>query len=321
MRALVYTGNGRLEIEDRPEPVPEPGEITVDVELVGICGSDILGYMGRSPGRVPPLVLGHEFVARRNGSLVAVNPLVGCGICAMCLAGKENLCLQMRLVGFHHDGALRERIAVPERNVIAINNGGRSEVVALAEPLACALHSISMVHRPESKRTLIIGFGCLGTMIATVLRRIGDRGFHIIDKAEGRCALADRFGATAIRAEDVGPARYDAIYDCAGYAATRELSCRAIAPGGDIVLVGYGQAQGGVDFTDMVRREYHMHGIMAYGASVFREAVELLQSGVLEVEGLIKIYPLEMGQLAFDEARSEKSQVIKTFLRIAGDQL
>jgi len=91
-------------------------------------------------------------------------------------------------------------------------------------------------------------------------------------------------------------------------------------PGGDIVLVGYGQAQGGVDFTDMVRREYHMHGVMAYGAGAFREAVQLLQSGVLEVEGLIKIYPLEMGQLAFDEARSEKSQVIKTFLRIAADQ-
>ena len=85
----------------------------LDVELAGICGSDLHGYRGHPGPRVPPLVLGHEVVGRVDGDAYAVYPLIGCGECAHCLAGEDNLCASWRLIGMHRQGVFAERVAVP----------------------------------------------------------------------------------------------------------------------------------------------------------------------------------------------------------------
>ena len=82
MRALVYTAPGRVELEERPRPEPLPGEVEVAIELAGVCGSDISGFLGHSPRRRPPLVLGHELVGYlKDGQRVIANPLISCGGC------------------------------------------------------------------------------------------------------------------------------------------------------------------------------------------------------------------------------------------------
>ena len=64
MKALVYTRPGVLEYRDEPDPTPAPGEALIEVEAVGICGSDLHGYQGHDPRRAPPLILGHEICGR-----------------------------------------------------------------------------------------------------------------------------------------------------------------------------------------------------------------------------------------------------------------
>src|SRR4051812_45961908 len=101
MRAMVYSAPLTLEMQDVPEPEPGPGEVVVEVAAAGICGSELEGVASRSPFRVPPLVMGHELAGRRldDGTPVAVNPLIACGRCDLCLRGARNVCRSRTLVG------------------------------------------------------------------------------------------------------------------------------------------------------------------------------------------------------------------------------
>ncbi len=103
MRAIVWHGPEEMSVEERPEPdPPAPGQVLVEPEAVGICGSEVEGYLGHMGNRHPPLVMGHEFAGRvvraggdaapLEGARVAVNPLSGCGDCRLCRAGHGNLC-------------------------------------------------------------------------------------------------------------------------------------------------------------------------------------------------------------------------------------
>src|SRR5215510_10873160 len=109
MRAIVWQGPERMAVEEQPEPSgPGAGELILRPEAVGICGSEIEGYLGHMGNRTPPLVMGHEFAGvvvaagpgcdELEGARVAVNPLSGCGECRLCASGYANLCLHRVLV-------------------------------------------------------------------------------------------------------------------------------------------------------------------------------------------------------------------------------
>jgi D-arabinose 1-dehydrogenase-like Zn-dependent alcohol dehydrogenase len=100
MRALVYTAPGKVELEQRPRPEPQNGEEEIAIEVAGVCGSDISGFLGHSALRRPPLVRGHELVGRRRGGQrVVANTLVSCGHCDACNSGAQNLCESWKLLG------------------------------------------------------------------------------------------------------------------------------------------------------------------------------------------------------------------------------
>src|SRR3954447_26273946 len=103
MKTLVWDGPDAMHVEDGPEPGPPgEGELLLRPEAVGICGSEVEGYLGHMGNRTPPLVMGHEFAGRvvaagagaseLEGARVAVNPLRGCGRCALCRSGFGNIC-------------------------------------------------------------------------------------------------------------------------------------------------------------------------------------------------------------------------------------
>src|SRR3954467_487097 len=124
MRAIVWQGPERMAIEQRPEPAdPGDGELILRPEAVGICGSEIEGYLGRMGNRTPPLVMGHEFAGvvvaagpgaeELEGARVTVNPLSGCRRCRLGRPGHGNLCADRRLIGVHSDGAFADLVRVP----------------------------------------------------------------------------------------------------------------------------------------------------------------------------------------------------------------
>ena len=124
MRSAVWVGPREIRIEEGAVPAAASGELLLKVEAVGICGSELSGYLGENSLRVPPLVMGHEFSATvvdvatevtgfAVGDRVTVNPMIPDRSCVMCRAGFENLCLNRTLIGAHRPGAFAEYVTAP----------------------------------------------------------------------------------------------------------------------------------------------------------------------------------------------------------------
>ena len=135
MRAIVWQGPREMTVEERPEPDdPGEGELILQPEAVGICGSEVEGYLGHMGNRTPPLVMGHEFAGASwsrpaqaprswRAQRVAVNPLSGCGHCALCRAGYGNICPDRTLIGVHTPGAFADYVSVPAEDARVLPDG------------------------------------------------------------------------------------------------------------------------------------------------------------------------------------------------------
>ena len=155
VQALVFRGPGSMPLEDRPDPEPQPGEVVVAVRASGICGSDVHGFGGATGRRRIGVVMGHEAA----GDVIAVGPdvttvalgdrivlrsILSCGRCDRCLHGQPNICLDRQGMGMHFDGAYAERIVVSERLVVPLPDALSYEDGSLVEPLAVAMHALSI---------------------------------------------------------------------------------------------------------------------------------------------------------------------------------
>lgn len=204
MQALVYTADRKTEMRELPAPEPRAGEVLLRVRATGICGSDVHGWMGQQAKRRPPLVLGHETVCEvirapdeethlRPGTRVAVNPLFPCRRCANCLAGRTNACMRWRLLGFNGlPGAMAEQVVAPALNCYPLADGVSDESAATIEPLACAVHLMSLAPRIETGTIAIFGAGTLGAMILRVALIAGYSPIWLVDKNEKRLAAGSR---------------------------------------------------------------------------------------------------------------------------------
>src|SRR5919204_1054268 len=183
MKALVYLGPRRMELQEAPDPSPGEGDIVIETEASAICGSDLHGFRHSSPRRVPPLIMGHETIGRiaavgrgvdaaRVGERVVLKPILACGECEACRAGRTNLCENGRLVGRDLTGGFAERFAVPASAAVAIPEDVSGDVGTLIEPLANAVHVTARSVAPGDD-VLVIGAGPIGALMA---RMAVDRG-------------------------------------------------------------------------------------------------------------------------------------------------
>ena len=169
MKALVYLGPRRMELQDVPEPQVGPTDALVRVSASAICGSDLHGFREASPRRIPPLVMGHEAAgvvaavgAKADPSLIGTRvvamPVVPCGACARCREDRPNLCPERRLMGMHFPGAFAEAFVLPANQLLQIPDGIEDAAASLSEPLANGIHTArrSVV---AGNSVLVIGAG------------------------------------------------------------------------------------------------------------------------------------------------------------------
>ena len=182
MRALVYHGPGRLELEDRPEPTPDRGEAVIRVLAAGICGTDLRIAKGahraypEGTRRVPGHEIAGEVVAvgagveaTAVGERVFVAPNLGCGECPACRAGRVNLCANADAFGITLDGAFAEYMHVPAAavaggNLMPVPPDADPAAVSVVEPLACVLRGQRAVSLGEGDRVLVCGAGPIGLL-------------------------------------------------------------------------------------------------------------------------------------------------------------
>lgn len=301
MKAVIWLGPRQMEMQAVSEPTPTAGEVTIKVEAVGICGSELSGYLGHNSLRVPPLIMGHEFSGRvaalgegvadlTLGDLVTVNPLLTCGRCVFCRQGFENLCIQRKLIGAHRSGAFAEFVTAPAANCIRLPSTFNAVSGSLAEPLACGIRSAWVGGAGSGSRVLIIGAGTIGLMSLAAVRQAGGSATLVSDVHPGRLAAAAAWGAEATcdarTTDPAGLARQltdglgvDIAIDAVGSHATRQTAVKAVRAGGRVILVGLHDAESPFEANAIVRSEIHISGSFAYTQANFVQAVEMLLVG------------------------------------------
>ena len=310
MKALVWHGERALSVEELPDPVPAEDEVVLDVTVAGICGSDLHGYRGHPGPRVPPLVLGHEVVGRSGGADYTVYPLVACGACDRCAAGEDNLCDSWRLIGMHRPGVFAERIAVPRRSLVPLPGGVAAERAVLAEPLACCVGALRPHEVGEGTRVLVLGAGPIGLLTVFLAARAG-ADVSVVDPVPERLATATRLGASATEASG----SYDVVVDAAGFETTWRTAIERARPGGAVVVVGLGQAEGTFPMAAVVRRAIAVRGQFAYSRADFADALDVLAAGDLDL-GWVDEAPLDEGAQAFANLVDRPAEFSKVLLRV-----
>src|SRR3979411_73035 len=199
MRALVYTAPGKVELEQRPRLPPQDGDAEIAIDVAGVCGSDLSGFLGHSALRKPPLVLGHELVGRLpDGQRVVANPLVSCGQCDACISGAQNLCVSWKLLGLGSTpGTFAEYVALPTAQVYKIPDALTADQAILAEPLANIVHLFRLLSPPPFFRLAIVGAGTMGAFALMTGLRIGGRDVLVVDVNDQRLETMRLLGASS----------------------------------------------------------------------------------------------------------------------------
>lgn len=328
MRALVYTAPRTLEIQELPRPVVQSGEVEVSVEYAGICGSDMSGFLGHSPRRKPPLVLGHELIGRLgSGERVVANPLISCGHCGMCLSGCQNLCDSWRLLGMDRtQGTYAEFVSLPKTQLISIPEELPATRAILAEPLANVVHLFRLAAPPPLFRLAIIGAGTMGALTLLLAKRIGARDILVADVNTERLQVLQQLGADHTANVGTPEGRngavagnltgFDLVVDASGAASARQLAFDLCRPGGQVLLLGLGSQRSEIDFVTSIRREHRVTMSFAYTPIDFQRAVHLLLAGEIDLTPSTEQAQLEAGQRAFERMTTSPGATLKMLLSL-----
>lgn len=325
MRALVYTTPGRVEMQERPRPPVVAGDEEIAIQVAGVCGSDISGFLGHSALRKPPLVLGHELVGRRrDGRRVVANPLVSCGHCNACISGRQNLCDSWKLLGLGTTpGTFAEYVALPSAQVYEVPDSITFEQAILAEPLANIVHMLRIVAPPPFFRFAIVGAGTMGALALLASLRIGARDVLAVDVNDERLAIMRQLGAFAVvnvsgpeKANSAAGRGYDVVLDASGSAAARQMAFDLCRPGGQVVLLGMGTQRSEVNFVTSIRKEHRVVMSFAYTPGDFQRSLDLLIAGEINLTPWTVRMPLERGQEAMERMSRNPGAALKMMLEV-----
>lgn len=310
MKALVFTAPGVVENREVPDVVAGIDEVIIHVERAGICGSELHG-ISKAGFRVPPMIMGHEFVGRTpDGRRVAVNPLSSCRKCELCISGRTQLCRTRSLLGVHSAGGFAERAVAPLSSLHTIPDEIDWDHAALIEPIANAVHAWQMASSPQGKRIGVIGCGPIGLACLEVARAKGASSIACADLSPERGNFARSIGATEVATSLEG--EFDVIFDAVGTASTRASSLDRLVPGGVTVWLGLTTPDAGFDATAAVRFEKTIRGSFAYSDAEFVEAIEMAPELDLS---WFTTYPLEEGAKIFTALMNGQTTPIKALLR------
>ncbi len=307
MESLVWLGPRAMEIQHSAIPEPGSGEVLMAVRTVGICGSELSGYLGQNSLRVPPLVMGHEAAGQviqtsggtfadgspaRVGTRVTFNPLITCGECDRCRAGLTNLCRQRQLIGAHRPGAFAQFVAVPAKQCHPLPDNFSETIASLTEPLACSLRAVKQAQVRPEQSLLILGAGPIGLFALIAAKAEGIQRVYVSDLSESRLKVAQQWGASetiSVQERDVlttiqkiTPGGVDTVIDAVGASTTRAQAVQAVVPGGNVVFIGLHDETSSLAANYVVRQEITIRGSFSYDQSDFKRAFDLLTQGLLQ---------------------------------------
>ncbi|MCW1926312.1 zinc-binding alcohol dehydrogenase family protein [Luteolibacter arcticus] len=205
MKAIQFTRPEEINVIELPEPpAPGPGEALVRTHRMGICGTDLSGYLGKMPffsyPRIPGHELGLEVLATgegvtnvKVGDRCSLEPYVNDPTTPTSQKGASNCCPGVQVLGVHQDGGLRDSWIVPARKLHAGNQLSYDQL-ALVETLAIGYHAVQRGNPQPGETVLVIGAGPIGLACLEFLKLM-DLRVVIMDMVPGRIDFCrDRLG-------------------------------------------------------------------------------------------------------------------------------
>jgi 2-desacetyl-2-hydroxyethyl bacteriochlorophyllide A dehydrogenase len=321
MPAAVYRRPGEVVVEERPVPTPGPGEVLVEVDHCGICGTDIHMLLEGWADK-PGLVAGHEFAGAiaalgegvtgwEIGESVVGGPSPRCGRCRRCLEGKPSQC-ENRLGSIvdGHDGAFAHYVLVHATSLLRLPPGLTSRQAALAEPLAVALHGITRSGASPGDSVMVIGAGPIGALSIAALVAMGIGPVTAVEPGEKRKQLARDLGADEVldpseldlfpmwEPERISERATYVVLECSGKKSAMEAGFSQLRRGGTLVLVGAGMEPPSFDPNRFVLNELQVVGSFVYDLGGFERALELLASDGFPTDLLIEADDVPLDRLS-----------------------
>ncbi|HEX6507565.1 MAG TPA: alcohol dehydrogenase catalytic domain-containing protein [Chloroflexota bacterium] len=305
VRAVVLERPGVVGIEPRPQEPTGSGQALVRFRAAGICGSDLSAYRGTSPLVTYPRVIGHEVLvdvleaAGRpglEGRRAVLDPMVPCGRCHACRAGRSNCCAELKVMGVHVDGGLQEEWSVDARQLAPVPDTMPDETAVLAEPLTVAYHAVQRSSIDAGHIAAVIGVGTIGLLIAQLLLRARGCRVLVVDVDQDRLTIAQSLGAVALQgdeatlvravADQTGGDMADVVFEASGSSAATSMTASLAAHAGRIVLVGWNQGPVAIDTVTLMRKEVDLLG-SRNSVNAFPAVLRLLADGVIDPTVLI----------------------------------
>ncbi len=293
MRALVLSRPQQLDFIDAPDPAPPGlGEALVAVRAVGVCGTDISGYLGKMPFIQCPRILGHELgvevlavgedVTRAQpGDRCSVEPYLNCGGCHACRQGRTNCCETLEVLGVHRDGGLCERLLLP---ACKLHPSSRLafEQLALVETLAIGCHAVERSALSTGEDALIIGAGPIGLSVLEFARLATERVRLIEPNAKRRAFVRQHYpNVTVLEQANIDePAQV--VFDATGHPGAMASSLKLARFTGRVVFVGITSQPVELDDPFFHRRELTLLASRNALSADFPRIISLIESGQID---------------------------------------
>ena len=311
MRGVAYLGDRRVEVREYPRPVPNAGEVLIEMRAAGLCGSDLHKYRknaawadarnGMIAGHEPSGVvsaLGPGVTGIEVGDRVSVYHSLGCGRCGFCVSGTPVLCREEGAFGRTRDGCHADFMTAPARFCLPLPD---DMSFALGAMLSCtagtAFSAVQKLPILPGDIALVIGLGPVGLSVAMIAEA---HGFRCIgaDVNPIRLDLARKCldGSVVDASEDrlvesvlevTGGENISGIIECSGNASARTQTTQLIATRGTIVIVGAGSDSLNLDPDAIIRRELAIRGNAVYSMRQYYQTIDVLRNRRIDLESIV----------------------------------
>ena len=315
MKALVLRRPYDLIVSDVATPEPEDDQVLVRVTNSGICGTDLKIFTGTMPARYP-VIMGHEMAGEvldgadgsrlRRGDRVLVDPVLFCGACFDCRAGRTNLCPNGAVIGREVDGGFADFVVVPRSHVYPLPPSIDSRIAPLIQVLTTVLHaqrraSVGRVPRSgpaEPQSVAVIGLGVSGQLHVQLAKARGASPVIGVTRSAWKRGVAERLGADltvstgdegiqAVREATHGHG-VDVVIESTGVVKCIGDAIAMVRPGGTVVLFGiYTASEGALPFYQLYFKEPTVISARAAIGEDFPESIDLVASGRITLDPLV----------------------------------
>lgn len=308
MQAIYLEEPGSVSVKDVPKPEPQAGEVLVRMQSMAICGSDVAAYRGVNQLVSYPRIIGHELAGAVEsleaagetdlveGQRVVLEPYISCGKCYPCSIGRNNSCIDLKVLGVQTDGGMSEYFAFPKQLVHPIPETFSAEQAACVEPLTIALHSVHRGGVKAGEHVVIFGAGPIGNLISQVAKAYGAYAI-VADILPERLELAADLGAAyTINAgendlvervrEITGGQLAECVFEATGALPIIRQTIDVAANAGRVVFTGHPKSDVEMPTGLFIKKELDVRGSRT-STGEFPEAIELIASGKVDVESIV----------------------------------